>query len=399
MTVTTPTVPDISWFRDPHFTEPTPLTVTPDGRVFGHLCEFDRAHIGFSGRQVLPPRGDDMRFFLTGATDVLDDDGNVTEISVGKLTMNTGHAGVENHVSAAAAARHYDDTGTIAALVNAGSDSIGIWMAGAMMPDLDAFTTRRFRSCGASGDWRYIEGSLRLVAALSVPVGGFPIPRARVASGAPLALVAAGMVAAPAAFGRRVDPAWTRPRPAGDTFTVNGVDLASHAVAVGKLATGAIGARVEVHANGEIRFYRADDSDVTVTRDDVGDLTAEQAALLDAIDDSPALVASLLDELDETPQQVAALLAALEDEEVGDFNWVDDVGGLPKYIKRISKHLRAKGMTESHAIATAVNAAKKMCSTGDLNFPGAQQVNPGSRAEACAAIADWEAKKARARAS
>jgi hypothetical protein len=35
-----------------------------------------------------------------------------------------------------------------------------------------------------------------------------------------------------------------------------------------------------------------------------------------------------------------------------------------------------------------------MCSTGDLNWPGLQSVNPGSKAEACAAVADWERKKA-----
>ena len=80
-------------------------------------------------------------------------------------------------------------------------------------------------------------------------------------------------------------------------------------------------------------------------------------------------------------------------------NWVDEAGGLPSYIERIAVHLhREKGMTISHAIATAVNAAKKMCATGDLNWPGLQNVNPGSRAEACAAVARWEAMKAGAKA-
>lgn len=75
-------------------------------------------------------------------------------------------------------------------------------------------------------------------------------------------------------------------------------------------------------------------------------------------------------------------------------NWVEKAGGLPDYIERIAKHLHyEKGMTISHAIATAVNAAKRMASTGDLNFPGAQQVNPGSRAQAVKAVAAWEAKK------
>jgi hypothetical protein len=81
------------------------------------------------------------------------------------------------------------------------------------------------------------------------------------------------------------------------------------------------------------------------------------------------------------------------------FNWVEDVGGLPQYIKRIAKHLKAKGMAEGHAIATAVNVVKKYCATGDLNWPGWQQVNPGSKAEGCAAVASWEAKKAKAKAT
>lgn len=76
------------------------------------------------------------------------------------------------------------------------------------------------------------------------------------------------------------------------------------------------------------------------------------------------------------------------------FNWIDECGGLPKYIKRISKHLQEQGMTQSRAIATAVNAVKKMCSTGDTNFPGRQSVNKMSRAEACNAVKEWEKLKA-----
>lgn len=77
-----------------------------------------------------------------------------------------------------------------------------------------------------------------------------------------------------------------------------------------------------------------------------------------------------------------------------EYNWVDDCGGLPNYIKRISRHLRRKGMTESHAIATAVNAVKKMCATGDTNFPGRQSVSDMSRARACRAVAQWERLRA-----
>ncbi len=91
-------------------------------------------------------------------------------------------------------------------------------------------------------------------------------------------------------------------------------------------------------------------------------------------------------------------MGALERKPGGPDNWIERQGGLPRYIERIAVHLHRKGMPISQAIATAVNAAKKMCATGDLNWPGLQNVNPGSRAEACAAVARWEAMKAAARA-
>lgn len=62
-------------------------------------------------------------------------------------------------------------------------------------------------------------------------------------------------------------------------------------------------------------------------------------------------------------------------------NWVDKAGGLPNYIERIAKHLHyEKGFSISHAIATAVNRVKVLCAKGN--------------AEACAAVASWEKKKA-----
>jgi hypothetical protein len=91
-------------------------------------------------------------------------------------------------------------------------------------------------------------------------------------------------------------------------------------------------------------------------------------------------------------------MGRLERKPGGPNNWIEAEGGLPSYIERIAVHLHNKGMPISQAIATAVNAAKKMCASGDLNWPGLQQVNPGSRAEACAAVARWTAMKASARA-
>lgn len=74
-------------------------------------------------------------------------------------------------------------------------------------------------------------------------------------------------------------------------------------------------------------------------------------------------------------------------------NWVEEAGGLPSYIERIAKHLHyERGMTIGHAIAAAVNRVKKWAAGGD-------NVKPDTRAKAAKAVAEWEAKKGRARAT
>jgi HK97 family phage major capsid protein/HK97 family phage prohead protease len=83
-------------------------------------------------------------------------------------------------------------------------------------------------------------------------------------------------------------------------------------------------------------------------------------------------------------------------------NWVAEQGGLPEFIDHIAKHLqKERGMTMSHSIAVAVNAAKKMCrdEVDQANWPGPQHVNAASRAQACAAVQQWEQMRVAAKAS
>src|SRR5687768_12464249 len=55
-------------------------------------------------------------------------------------------------------------------------------------------------------------------------------------------------------------------------------------------------------------------------------------------------------------------------------------------------------MNEHKALATAVQTARKMCSDPDgSNWPGVQDANKGSRAEACAAVREWDRQAAAAR--
>lgn len=191
-----PLAPPRAWFADPKLDGPTPLRVDEHGRVFGHLAAWGVCHIASpAGEGVCveaPHSAMGYARFHTGTLQT--SDGSV--IDVGRLTMGTGHAGPR--ANGAAAAAHYDHTGMAVADVRAGEDAFGIWVAGALRPEVTPEQIRTLRASPLSGDWRRDEstGSLELRAALAVNVPGFPIPRpaGMVASGALESLVASGVV-------------------------------------------------------------------------------------------------------------------------------------------------------------------------------------------------------------
>jgi hypothetical protein len=181
-----PIVPPKTWFKDPGLNQATPLTITDEGKVFGHIASWTTSHIGM-GRGVKPPRSaSKYAYFRTG--ELRTDEG---DIQVGQLTLAGGHASLQ--ASAEEAVKHYDDTASAVADVIAGEDQFGIWVSGALRPDVTPSQIRAFRASSPSGDWRPINGRLELVAVCQVNVPGFPIARAITASGGvPGALVAAG---------------------------------------------------------------------------------------------------------------------------------------------------------------------------------------------------------------
>lgn len=190
--------PPAVWFADPKLSLPTPITVTDDGRIYGHAAQWGSCHIGQEGVCVQPPHEEEHPYYRTG--EVACEDG--ARVAVGQITVGTGHAPL--HLGASPAAEHYDNTGAAVADVAVGNDAHGIWVAGAIRPGADPLKVYELQAAGqVSGDWRRIGGALRLVGLLAVNVPGFPVPkmRARVASGQPQALVAAG----------RPTVAWGRP--------------------------------------------------------------------------------------------------------------------------------------------------------------------------------------------
>ena len=181
-----PVEPPKSWFDKPSLQGPTPLTITDEGQVFGHIAAWHVDHIGMSFGTKPPRSRSNYAYFHTGS--LRTSEGNF--VPVGQLTLAGGHAGLE--ASAEEAVRHYDDTASAFADVHAGEDAFGIWVAGALRPGTTPEQVRAARASAPSGDWRPIKGRLELVAVCQVNVPGFPIARARVSSGQVMALVAAG---------------------------------------------------------------------------------------------------------------------------------------------------------------------------------------------------------------
>lgn len=168
---TTPANPPAEWFNAPKVDGPTPIQVTPEGRVFGHIAAWDQDHIGLPNN-VRPPRSrSNYAYFTTGA--VTTEEG--TEVAVGNLTLSGGHAPL--NADAMSAVKHYDDTASAIADVAAGEDSWGIWVAGSVRPGATVAQVRSLKASAPSGDWRPVKGRLELVAVCQVNVPGFPIPR------------------------------------------------------------------------------------------------------------------------------------------------------------------------------------------------------------------------------
>lgn len=189
-------LPPGAWFIDPELPGPTPLTITDEGQVFGHVATWGVCHTGLGkavgqkgGCVTAPYSQTNYAYFRTGLIKT-----DVGEFPVGHITMGIGHAGMS--LKAAESAAHYDRTDAVVADVAAGEDKHGIWFSGALRPGVTEKQIAELRAAAISGDWRQIGTSLEMVAALAVNVPGFPIPRVALAASATTdyALVAASPV-------------------------------------------------------------------------------------------------------------------------------------------------------------------------------------------------------------
>jgi hypothetical protein len=173
-----PLAPPRDWFFIEEPDEPTPMTILPTGEFYGHLALWNTCHAGrsngaYSSCMYAPHSRTGYSQFHLGA--MLCDDG--AEVPVGRITIGTGHAAL--NLGAAAARKHYDNTGTCVGYARAKDGVFGIWLSGVVKSDATAEAIRDFRACPPSGDWRAHDGALELQAALAVNVPGYVVPRSQ----------------------------------------------------------------------------------------------------------------------------------------------------------------------------------------------------------------------------
>lgn len=171
-----PLKPPAEWFDLPEADVPTPLTFEKSGKAYGHIALWGSCHRGFLNGAlsecVSAPRSQSSysEFHLAPI-----ETAEGTDVRVGKVTYATGHAPLTANLQAAA--RHYDDTGSVGAFVRARDGDLGIWVSGAVRSDLSPEGFRDLRANPPSGDWRTPQSrrGLELVATLAVPVPGLPV--------------------------------------------------------------------------------------------------------------------------------------------------------------------------------------------------------------------------------
>lgn len=185
-----PVAPPDDWFATPEPDRLTPMTVTADGRVFGHIADWSTCHVGFPGScQTAPRSASAYAHAHTGY--VVTASG--ASIPVGRVTVGGGHADLK--YGARASLEHYDNAASCAAIGRFSDGRHGIWFSGAAVPEATEEMLAQLRRHPPSGDWRKIAGTRELILAHSVNAPGFGVPRYHMERGEVTALVAAGYVA------------------------------------------------------------------------------------------------------------------------------------------------------------------------------------------------------------
>lgn len=205
------------------------MTVTADGRVYGHIATHDVCHVGMPGVCMTAPV-DLAEFDQFHRYSVMGSDGQM--LTVGRLTYGAGalrrscgccpgkddHAC--SHLSMGGAIAHHDQMTTVA-WVRAWEDTENnaIRVAGVLADGITPEQITALSRGRVSGDWRAHGTNLALteILVLSRERPGFPLPRGRMVDHQMMALTAAGTV---------------RPSPATPPTIADGINYAQLAAMI-----------------------------------------------------------------------------------------------------------------------------------------------------------------------
>jgi 2'-5' RNA ligase len=159
-----PIAPPAEWFADPKLREPTPVTVTPEGQVFGHIATWD-CHMGYENMcMTAKPSRDGYARFHTGT--LITSEG--TPVQVGRVLV-APHA--PRRMTPDQVVAYYSDAKKVAAFGRLYEDRFGIAIAGVTRSDASRELLRDFLANPPSGEWRRNE----LLGISSVPLPGLPV--------------------------------------------------------------------------------------------------------------------------------------------------------------------------------------------------------------------------------
>ena len=347
-----PWKPRAEWFMPPDGSQ-TEL-ISPEGRVAGYVATWDdidgapMCHAGYAaeGECQTVPRGGDYSYFHQANVTLTLDDGS--QVHPGLLTMDIGHGPATPFVDQQVA--HYDNPQAIAAAVIVGEDDTGIWMSGAVLPqvmrDTDKFT--RLRLTPVSGHWSETQpgGPLDLIAVTSVNKPGYP---QRSKSGYQLAAsIAGGEVSNLAAFRAQLVEMLAMVDLLLEGAPVDDADQPDEADDVLASAAPAEGEQLATPGDGQAGFPEGVDRELV-------------EAALTLMPDVAKLGANDL---------TAAALPGIE---------------LPKCLQILSDFLEGEGTDSQHSRAAAVKAAESICRSTEVK-------NAAVRARACRLVSEYRVK-------
>lgn len=151
---------------------PQPITVDADGRVFGHLGDYNRPHRSVAGGvRYIPRSRDNYADFLNPGVLVEFESGERRIIETAPLMLSEGHPGSVRGLTAAEIDKLYGGTENAWADIRIVDGKHGPWMCGRVRPGQSLERVHRARASRISGHWLDDQ----LVAIVSVNVNGYPV--------------------------------------------------------------------------------------------------------------------------------------------------------------------------------------------------------------------------------